>query len=184
MNINKTNQVNVEKKLKPETCSNLDKLQLNMMPDEHKTRWNKKRTHGSRSIKSFPKTTQKPKSIDHAYRSRKSMKIRREREKKKKKLANGKENLAIGGAIIFNDPASLKAESFQDFIIITMFRKFKVPLSSKSCINLSSYGSSPPLSSLIILSLLPSRQPSWTSTGGHFARRTQPPTSALLSSTT
>lgn len=78
-------------------------------------------------------------------------------------------SLAVSSAIFVNDPTGLCAESFQDFIIITMFRELIVSLSSKTGIYLSSDGSSPSFSPLVVLPLLPRRHPPGRTTSSHFA---------------
>lgn len=77
-------------------------------------------------------------------------------------------DLAISGAILFNNPTSFGAKGLEYFIIITVFRELVISLSSKTGVNLGGYGSSPSLSSLVVLSLLPRRlPPSWWTTRRH-----------------
>lgn len=68
-------------------------------------------------------------------------------------------NLAIGGAVVFNDPSSFGAESLEDFVVIAVFGKTIVALSPEASVNLSSDGSPPPLSPHIVLPFLPRRLP-------------------------
>lgn len=84
------------------------------------------------------------------------------------KLEFGETDLGISGAVFFNDPTSFSAECFQDLVIVTVFGKTIVPLRSKSGVDLCGDGSSSPLSSLVVLSLLPRREPSRRTAAGHF----------------
>lgn len=69
-------------------------------------------------------------------------------------------SLAIGGAVLFDDPTGFGTECFQDLVVVAVFGEFVVSLSSETGVNLSGNGSSPSLSPLVVLSLLPCRQPS------------------------
>lgn len=96
-------------------------------------------------------------------------------------------DLAISGAIVFDNPTSFGAKGFEDFIVITVFRELEIALSSKAGVNLGGYGSSLPLSSLVVLPLLPRRQPPrWrTAIGSHLIPRPpgkqfQPPRHSLF----
>lgn len=68
-------------------------------------------------------------------------------------------NLSVSGAVFVDDPTSFDAESFEYFIVVTMLREFVVSLRSESGEYLSCYGSSPSLSLLVVLPLLPRRHP-------------------------
>jgi hypothetical protein len=68
-----------------------------------------------------------------------------------------KPNLAIGGAIVFNDPTGLDTEFLQDLIIVTGLGQLIVPLSPETRVYLSSNGS-PPLPPLVVLPLIEVRR--------------------------
>lgn len=72
---------------------------------------------------------------------------------------NRKRYLAISGAVGFNGPASFVAESFEDLIVVAVLRELVVAVGSETSKNLRGYSSSPPLSPLIVLPLLPSWLP-------------------------
>jgi len=63
--------------------------------------------------------------------------------------------LAVSGSIGFNGPTSFVAESFEDFIVVAVFWEFEVPIHPQTREDLRRYGSSSPLSLLVVLSLLP-----------------------------
>lgn len=63
--------------------------------------------------------------------------------------------LTIRCAIRFNDPTGFITESFENFIVITMFRKLVVTVHSQTREDLRSYSSSSSFSPLVILSFLP-----------------------------
>lgn len=67
--------------------------------------------------------------------------------------------LAIGGAVFFDDPAGLRAESFEDLVVVAVLGELVVSLSPETGVNLGCDGSSPPLPPLVVLSLLPRRSP-------------------------
>lgn len=67
--------------------------------------------------------------------------------------------LAIRGAVRFNDPTGFVAESFEDFVVVAVLRKLVVPVHPQTGEDLRRYGSPPPLSPLVVLSLLPRRLP-------------------------
>lgn len=77
--------------------------------------------------------------------------------KKKRKRENCYSS--IGSAVFFNGPTSFNTESFQDFIVITVFRQIIVPLRPQSRVNFGRYSSPPSLSPPVVLSLPPRRFP-------------------------
>lgn len=66
--------------------------------------------------------------------------------------------LAVGGAVGFDGPTSLVAESFEDFIVVAVFGKLVVAVHPESREYFGGYGSPPPLSFLVVLSFLPCGQ--------------------------
>lgn len=65
--------------------------------------------------------------------------------------------LAVSGAVRFDGPTGLVAESFEDLIIVAVLGELVVPVHSQTGEDLRRYSSSPSLSSLVVLSLLPRR---------------------------
>lgn len=63
--------------------------------------------------------------------------------------------LAIRGAVRFDDPTGFVAESLEDFIVVAVLWELVVAIHSQAGEDLRRYSSSPSLSSLVVLSLLP-----------------------------
>ena len=74
-----------------------------------------------------------------------------------KQRFGGEINLAISGAVVFDDPTSFRAEGFQDLVVVAVFGELESPLRSEACEYLGGDCSSPPLSPLVVLSLIPRR---------------------------
>lgn len=75
--------------------------------------------------------------------------------------------LSIGSAIFFHDPTSLCAQSLQHLVVVAVFGKLVVPLSSKAGVDLSSNRSPSSLSPLVVLPLFPRWHPPRRSASGH-----------------
>lgn len=88
---------------------------------------------------------------DRSSRSRSTRKSKNKREWRKSVY------LSIGSAIFFDGPTRLDAKSLQDLVVIAVFGKVEVPLSSKPSIYLRRHSPSPPLSPPVVLSLPPWR---------------------------
>lgn len=65
--------------------------------------------------------------------------------------------LSVSGAVFFDGPTGFIAESFQDFVVVAVFRQLVVTVHSQAGVDLRGDGSSSPLSSLVVIPLLPRR---------------------------
>lgn len=65
--------------------------------------------------------------------------------------------LSVCGAVVFDGPTGLVAESFEDLVVVAVLRELVVTVHSQTCVDLRRDRSPPPLSPLIVLSLLPRR---------------------------
>ena len=63
--------------------------------------------------------------------------------------------LLIGESVFFNDPTCFDAESFEDFIVVTVLGELIVAISSEACVDLGGYGAPPSLPPPVVLPLLP-----------------------------
>lgn len=83
-----------------------------------------------------------------------------EKRKKTGKLRMRIFYLTVSSAVRFDGPTSLVAESFEDLIVVAVLWELEVAVHSQPSEDLRGYGSPPPLPPLVVLSLLPCRQPS------------------------
>ena len=65
----------------------------------------------------------------------------------------------VSGAVGLDSPAGLIAEGFKDLIIVAMLWEFVVPVHSQAGEYIGRDSSPPPLPPLVVLPLLPRRQP-------------------------
>lgn len=90
------------------------------------------------------------------------IKTQKKNETKKKtgKLRMRIVYLTVSSAVRFDGPTSVVAESFEDLIVVAVLWELEVAVHSQPREDLRSYGPPPPLPPLVVLSLLPCRQPS------------------------
>lgn len=80
--------------------------------------------------------------------------------KKRKKNYEFDSDLSVSGSVFFYNPTSFITKSFENFVIITVFRQLIVTIHPKTGEDLSSDRSPPAFSSLVVFSFLPCRKPS------------------------
>lgn len=74
-------------------------------------------------------------------------------------MREAREDLAVGGAVGLDGPASLVAESLEDLIVIAVLGKLVASVHPQSREYLRRYRPPPPLPLLVVLPLLPCRKP-------------------------
>lgn len=67
--------------------------------------------------------------------------------------------LSVSGAVFFNRPTGLVAESFQDLVVVAVLRQFIVTVHTQTGVDLRGDRSPSPLSPLVVLPLLPCWEP-------------------------
>lgn len=87
--------------------------------------------------------------------------------------------LSVGSSIFFHDPTSFCAKSLKDLVVVAVFGKLVVTLSSKAGVDLGRNRSPSSFSPLVVLPLLPRGHPPRRSASGH---RSGEPKSVLFSS--
>lgn len=65
--------------------------------------------------------------------------------------------LSVSSTIFFDGPASFVAESFEDFVVVTVLGKLIISVHPQTGIDLRGDGSASPLPPLVIFPLLPRR---------------------------
>jgi hypothetical protein len=65
--------------------------------------------------------------------------------------------LSVGGAVFFDGPTGLVAESLEDLVVVAVLRELVVPVHSQAGVDLRRDRSPPPLPPLVVLPFLPCR---------------------------